>query len=237
MATVNIQNNPLIVHVGTKHAEATLVTSQISAGTTLVQYQIEKISSGEVLNFDSRTDASCCKGTVVAARKDALGVILESRTKYRARARAQFGAYSAWVNFTTRDKRYSTPHAITQLTDDADASAQTQGIKIVGNARIAQGGRRTIVVTNNASATETDNGRASYNAPRKWGPTTVVNLDKVHNDVTLQSRGKQNDSEGTSSFLGTAQVPVRFTNAGATIVVDNTIKYTNRGATINVNTL
>ncbi|KKK53307.1 hypothetical protein LCGC14_3096100, partial [marine sediment metagenome] len=111
----------------------------------------------------------------------------------------QFGSYGAWVNFTTRDKRYQSPEAISQLTDDTDSTAQTQGFKNPGDGSglIPQGGNRTIVVTNNAKATETDDAAAVYNTPRNWGNTTVINADIIFADGQLQRTGTVTLQDGS----------------------------------------
>lgn len=228
MATVNTQDNPVVVMQGAKDSDITIISSQITSDE-LVEYQIEKIATGEVLTFDNRMNGKR-GGNLVAVNKTELRIILEFRTKYRARAKSQFGDWSAWVNFTTRDKRYQSPHAITQLTDDTDATAQTQGHKIVNGEYVAQGGSRTIVVTNNARATEQDDARRGYNLRRAWGPVTVTNTDTVFNDGQLQTIRTPGG--------GTANVPVVDTLTGAKVInvpagKNARIRYTNRGATVN----
>jgi len=230
MASVNLQSNPDTAIAGTRDADAVIITSDIVT-SNLVNYQIEKITSGDVYNINS--DGTGIEGgNVVDVTKTWLKIILESRTKYRVRTKAQFGSWGAWVNFTTRDKRYQSPEAVTQLTDDTDSTAQTQGTKIgPGGVPIAQGGSRTIVVTNNAKATEVDNDPAAYNVARNWGPVTVTNNDTVFNDGQLQ-----NSTAGIAAGRNLL-VPVTFTAEGATVINvpsgrNASIVYTNRGATI-----
>ena len=227
MASVNLQNNPRVASVGTKDADAVIITSDI-ADANLTEYQIEKIATGDVININSDNATT---GNVVSVDKTQLKIILEFRTKYRVRTRAQFDSFGAYVNFTTRDKRYQSPEAVTQLSDDTDSTAQTQGFKTPddGGPLIAQGGSRTIVVTNSAKATETDNAAAAYNQPRNWGAATVHNTDTIYSDGQLQA-----STEGK-------QVPVLFTDAGATVInvpagKDRAIVFTDRGATVTTNT-
>ena len=225
MASVNLQSNPDTAIAGTRDADAVIITSDIVT-SNLVNYQIEKIVSGDVVNINS--DGTGIEGgNVVDVNKTALKIILEFRTRYRVRTKAQFAtSYGEYVNFTTRDKRYQSPEAITQLTDDTDATAQTQGTKVgSGGVRIAQGGNRTIVVTNSAKATEADNATLGYNQPRVWGAATVTNTDTIFNDGQLQATGNL------------VQHPIDFTDRGATILnvpsgVNAPIVYTDRGATI-----
>jgi len=228
MATVNLQNNPDVAIAGTRDADAVIIASDVFDADNLTNYQIENITTGEVINIDSN-QAAIEGGNVVDVTKTWLKIILEPRTKYRVRAKTQFDVFTQgdWVNFTTRDKRYQSPEAITQLTDDTDSTAQTQGTKVLsGGGVIAQGGSRTIVVTNNAKAIETDNAAANYNTSRNWGAATVHNTDTIFADGQLQT-----STEGKA-------VPVLFTDRGATVVnvpegLNAPITYTNRGATVN----
>ncbi len=233
MTTVNTQNNPIAPLVGSRDADAVIIGSQQDT-TNLVNYQIEKISTSDVLNLNSGSVA-LRGGNLISVSRTTLKIILESRTKYRARTKSQFGAWGDWVNFTTRDKRYASPHAITALTDDTDSTAATQGNKLVGSSTlIPQGGSRRIVVTNNAKATEQDVARRGKNelAPRKWGPVIVTNTDTVYNDGQLQS------IRTTNSKANTINVPVVFYARGAKVInvpagKNARIRYTNRGAIVN----
>lgn len=237
MATVNIQANPDTAIAGTRDADAVIITSEITVPGvgTLVNYQIEKISTEDVVNINS--DGTGTEGgNVVDVTQTWLKIILEFRTKYRVRTKAQFGSWGAWVNFTTREKRYQSPHSITQLSDDTDSTAQTQGFKNpgTGGPLIAQGGSRTIVVTNTAKATETDDAGHTYNVARPWGNTTVINNDTVFADGQLQPTGRVRLQDNSEIFV---QAPVAYTDRGATVVnvpagLNAPIVYTNAGATI-----
>jgi hypothetical protein len=233
MASVDIRSNPTIVATGTKDSEVTTITSDIDSGD-LVMYQIEKIATGTIININSNADVTneggvrC--GNITAVDKVHLSIILEPRTKYRVRTKAQYGAWGAWVNFKTRDKRYQSPDSITQLSDDSDSTAQTQGFKIPssGNA-IQMGGNRTIVVTNSGKATEVDNSAAAYGQPRNWGAVTVTNNDTIYNEGQLQATGVVDGVH--------VHHPIAYTDRGATVInipegKNNPIKYTARGATI-----
>lgn len=228
MTTVNLQNNPDVAITGTRDADAVIITSEVFDADNFTMYQIEKITTADVVNINS--DGTAIEGgNVVDVTKAWLKIILESRTDYRVRTKAQFDvSWGAWVNFTTRDKRYQSPGAISDLTTDVDSTAQTQGFKNPGDGGplIAQGGSRTIVVTNIAKATETDNAGHIYNTVRSWGAATVHNTDTVFNDGQLQT-----STEGK-------QVPVLFTNRGATVVnvpagQNAPITFTDAGATVN----
>ncbi|MHA2279540.1 MAG: hypothetical protein ACXAC5_01425 [Promethearchaeota archaeon] len=227
MATVNIQENPAIGPQGTRDGDAVVITSEIVTDN-LVYYEIENITTAEIITIN---DAMSTQegGNIVDVTKAQLKIILPFRTDFRVRTRAQDGSFGAYVNFKTRDKRYQSPEAVTQLTDDTDSSAQTQGTKVdSGGHLVAQGGSRTIVVTNNAKAAETDDSPAGYNQARNWGPATVHNTDTIYNDGQLQT-----STEGIA-------VPVLFTDRGATVVnvpvgQDAPIVFTDRGATVTTN--
>lgn len=233
MATVDIQNNPIVPIVGARDADGVIIQSE-EVSVNIVTYQIEKISTGDVINVDSTMNSSA-GGNIISVNRSTLKIILESRTKYRVRVIEQFGAWSVWVNFTTRDKRYQSPDAITSLTDDTDSTAQTQGTKIVNGNIVAQGGSRTIVVTNNAKATEVDNNAPNNElASRSWGPTTVINTDTIYNDGQLLPTGTDTLPNGEQVSI---RHPVAFTDRGATVVnipagQNARVTYTDRGATI-----
>lgn len=231
MPTVNIQDNPVIAKVGTDASNVTFILLDVGEAYpegVPVSYQIDNVNTQETITVRSDTDRSK-EANILRLDQGTLRIRLESRTKYRARVQAEGGLWSDWVYFKTRDKRYQTPDAITKLSDDSDRTAATTGLRYDG---LPMGGSRIIVVTNEARSTETDNQRVVYNAPRAWGPTTVVNTDPIHADVVLQTGGRIIQG-GVDKNLGNHQVPIRTTARGATIVTDNTIKFTNRGATIN----
>lgn len=228
MAIVNIQENPASALAGSRDADATIIQSE-RVTNRLVAYQIEKIVSGEVITINSAMNDSA-GGNLISVNSAVLKIILEFRTKYRVRTREQTGfgarpgAWDVWVNFTTRDKRYQSPDAITELTDNTDSTAAT-----IGRSR-----RRVIVVTNNAKAVEVDNNAAAYNTPRNWGAATVINSDTVFNDGQLQPTGRVRLENGRRVFV---QSPIAFTDRGATVInvpagENSPIQYTNRGATI-----
>jgi len=214
MPTVNIQDNPLIRFVGTKASLTTIITSQ--ATFDFVEYQINDVGNDTSMLIDTRTTGD----NIHKVSSTELKIVLKDRSKYKVRVRSRSSSvggawtnYSGWVSFTTRNKKYSTPDAITQLTDDTDKT-------------VIYNGARTINVTNSALATVTFTGPTR--AVKGTG-ATVVNLDPIHADVILQNvRGLPTKPE----HGGTDRQPVRFTNKGATVIADDTVKYTPAGATI-----
>lgn len=227
MTIVNIQDNPVVPVVGTLDSDAVIIESQQDT-TSIVNYQIENIRTQDIITVNSRMNENA-GGDIVSVNARTLKIILEFRTKYRVRTKTQFGSFGAWVNFTTRAKRYQSPDAITQLADDTDSTAQTQGNKLVGSSTLhPQGGSRTIRVTNN--------GKASVNIHQTLSATkrgaSVTNSDTVYSDGQLQNVG---NGVATPVYIHT-----RLTNTtrGATVVnvprnKNHRIVFTNRGATVN----
>lgn len=221
MTTVNTQDNPVTPAVGSRDSDAVVITSQQPNTGNIILYQIENIATGARINIDSRMN-DLKGGNLVFVDAVKLKIILESRTKYRVRTKHQFGPFGLWANFTTRDKRYQSPDAITDLTDNTDLTAKTSG-KGVGTGRTARG--REIVVSNGAKAEVTIHTR--LDSIRKGA--RVVNSDTIFADGQLQPTGTVNGMA--------IRAPVAFTNRGATVVnlqagKNRRIRFTNRGATI-----
>lgn len=214
--TINIQENPIVVMAGTKDADCAIISSGFASTTFRTTYQIVKRSTAEEYNVDTRDATILTNGNIRALNTAELRIILESRTKYRVRTRnaaetnTPLGAWSSWVNFTTRDKRYQSPEAITQLTDDTDRTA--------GSSEHDQ--NRRINITNNSKATVSTTTRGA----------TVINSDTVYNGGQLQRRtGESNANAPHHAVIDTV--------TGATVVnvpdgENRRIIYTRRGATI-----
>jgi hypothetical protein len=201
-----------VAKVGTTSTDSTEIFSQLSEDTSeLVTYQIEKMVSQDTITLNSDATVG---GNLVEISKKKIRIILESRTKYQVRVKSQYGAWSAWVQFKTRGKRYQSPDAITQLSDNTDRSAVTNGPGKHPDGT-PLGRNRTIEVLNGALATVTDTVAGAL----------VVNEDPVFNDTQLQVI---KDNTGTKR-----KFPIRYTDRGATIVNDESVTFTNRGATIN----
>lgn len=228
MTIVNIQNNPVAPIVGALDSDAVIIESQQDT-SSIVSYQIENVRTQDIIQVNSRMNINA-GGDIVSVNARTLKIILEFRTKYRVRTKVQFGSYGDWVNFTTRDKKYSTPHAITSLTDDADSTAQTQGTKLVGSSTFhPQGGSRTIRVTNNGKASV--NIHTSLDGRNKRG-ASVTNSDTIYNGGQLQDIG---NGVSTPVYIHTR---LTTTTRGATVVnvpkgKNPRIRFTNRGATVN----
>jgi len=205
MTLVNIQDNPIVAKVGTRLADATVISSELNSGST-VYYQIHNRVTAVRTSVNSDNDVSNT-ANVVAVNTTRLKIILPERTKFRVRTKQGNANWGSWVNFKTRDKRYQSPDNITQLTDNTDDTSMTTGIGV------NNGGNRRIVVTNSAKAVTTihDTLTTTNKGAR------VVNADNLYNDTT---------SIVIHDTLTAA-------NKGARVVNDGTITYTNRGATIN----
>lgn len=210
--SIDTQDGPIVSHVGSRNAETTVITP-VSSGNVM-KYQINNENTGETLTIQSNLVSldldTLSNANLVSVSNTELKIILPSRTKFRVRDSSNFGGtWTAYTTFITRDKRYQSPDAITQLTDDTDSTAATTG---------SSGGSRTITVTNNATSTVVNSNNGAV----------VTNLDKVYNDGQLQltGGGVRIAVDYTDAGATIVNVPegknnsITFTNAGAT--VDNT---------------
>ena len=135
--TVDIQANPNRDTVGKTEADTTIIYSGV---TGLVVYEICRIDTNETFTIKSDADISNM-ANVTKLDDGELHVILPFRTNFKARSRTYSagGTWSDWAFFKTRDKRYQTPDAISQLSDDLITASAGKGNK-------------TITVTNDAKA-------------------------------------------------------------------------------------
>jgi hypothetical protein len=185
--TIDVQSNPNRSAAGKLSADATIINSGLT-GTVL--YQIRRrdradfgVSTGEnVIQFASSTDYATCT-QVVAITAAQLQVILPFRTELQVRCSNNAGStWTDWSSFKTRDKRYQSPDAITQLTDD-------------GNVTAADLNSRTLNITNSAKATqvETAAGATVTNTDTGYvGTSSIVTTDAgatVTNSDTYQTPG------------------------------------------------
>lgn len=194
--TVNTQCNPVRDAQGTKESDATVITSGETTGTIL--YKIARLDGqGEII---VGTGADTTKlPQVVELTATNLKIILPSRTWFKACISKDGGAYGAWSEpFHTRDKKYSTPDAITQLTDTEKTSDPTDH------------GSKTITVTNGAKATiYTSSTDLTANPEGNY----VVNSDTGYNDTT---------SVVYTSAGATVTNTTRVTETASGATVDNT---------------
>lgn len=155
--TISSQDNPNTWLAGTIEGEATIINSGFSNGTVL--YEIDRVDGdGDPMLFGS-TDANSERfPQVVSSSAATLKIILPFRTSFKVRVNQNGGAFSSWKTFKTRDKKYSSPGAITQLS--------------VVQSETSAGAN--VIVTNSAKATETATSAGA----------TVVNTDKSYVNVT-----------------------------------------------------
>jgi len=113
--TVDTNDNAGISNVGTDAGNATIISSGFT-GTTSVQYQIgSQDGIMDTINVVSTNNVST-RPQVVAVSVTELQILLPERQALRVRVRQGSGAWSAWVNFTTRDKSYKSPDIFTKAT-------------------------------------------------------------------------------------------------------------------------
>ncbi|KKL23487.1 hypothetical protein LCGC14_2424880 [marine sediment metagenome] len=178
--SVNLQNNPTPANAGKTEANAVAINSGFSNG--VVTYEIRRfdrqpmdMNKSQTLSIPTNTSRSY--NDVVLLTSSQLQIVLPHRTLFEARAQRNSGTWTAWVQFTTRDKKYSTPGAVSQISDDS----KTQDPTVKGS--------RTITVANNAKATVATTARGA----------TVTNSDNGYvatTGITYTSRGATvNNSE------------------------------------------
>lgn len=167
MATVNKKDNPIRSTVGSLSADATRITAGYVGGK--VTYQFRRADrQGTTMTFSTDVDHSTST-IVVECVPDYIDVILPFRTVMEYRIKRNNGSWSGWEAFKTRDKRYQSPDAITQIQFSVDSTPQ-------------QKRNKTITVVNEAKATVTRTGRGA----------TVVNSKKGYvseSSVTYTNRG------------------------------------------------
>lgn len=162
--TIDTQTNPLRGDAGRLSADATLISSGLTGTVTYQLRRRDRATHGTadglgVLTFTSNSDLSTST-QVIAITAAQLQVILPLRTEWQVRCSDDSGAtWTNWANFKTRDKRYQSPDAVTQLSDDSNLSAAT-----------ATPAARTLNITNSAKATVVETSAGA----------TVTNTDTVY---------------------------------------------------------
>ena len=170
--TVNLQNNPTPANVGRTVANAVLINSGFSGGTTT--YEIRRfdqqpinMTKGTIISVASNTTATLNDIPAITAAQ--LQIVLPHRIRYQVRVKSGSGAWTGWTTFTTRDKKYSTPGEVSQITDDSKDTWPARGPV-------------TINVTNSAKATVVTTARGA----------TVTNTAQSYvttSGITFTARG------------------------------------------------
>jgi len=186
--TVNLQGNPNALgnpwagDIGTRNADAVIISSGSSSGN--VTYEIRRQDrTSWTMNNQSVLSVSSTQGTselIRALSASSLTIVLPFRQWFEARARRGSGSWTSWVAFKTRDKTYTLPDAITENRITTAASSTGQ----------------TVTVTNVGKATETTSSTGSR----------VVNTDYGDNDVTnviTTSRGQTVTRQTTETATST----------------------------------
>lgn len=211
--TVEVGSNPKVTEVGTSAADYVTILSGRPTTDREVSYQIEQRDGqphwqGKVVRRSNVNPdpTNRLKITVSAANnvndfddittltKQRLVIRLKHRTRYKVRIRwrtdaaedvaARTTAWSAWTLFTTRDKNYVTPAAITQETIADDISPRS---KKFPNKK----SKKRIFITNSPK---------TGNVTRTARGATVINNDLVYNGTRTIRR---TDGTGLESRLVT----------------------------------
>lgn len=158
MAAIRIdtQPNPNPSKVGTRAADATIIYSGITGGGVIVYQLVKKNGNDQTITLTSNVDISGYN-QVVSISDTKLEIILDFRTEYRVRIKNASGDWGLWTTFKTRDKRYTTPDAITQLHDDTSTTAKDNGVnRIINVSNTAKA--RVITTARGATVINTDTG-------------------------------------------------------------------------------
>lgn len=143
--TVNAQGNATVSQTGNDNSKTTIVNSGFNDPNVNVEYHIQRADRSEDIHVYSNMDITNVPD-ITLLNNSTLKIILPGRIRYRARTKQVNGSFGAWTGFfKSRDRVYTTPDAITQLSDDNDNNA---------GVLTSKGVRRRIHVTNSARATE-----------------------------------------------------------------------------------
>jgi hypothetical protein len=174
--TISVQDNPNRDLVGSTDADATIINSGFTSG--IITYEIQRLDDHQtIVSIKSNADISQMS-QVVKLSEATLHIILPFRTDFRVKVRQGTAAWSSWSNFKTRDKRYQTPDAITQLSDNLKTSAAKKGSK-------------TITVTNSAKATVTEtNEGAAVDNTSDYGYSDTTSVVDTSSGATVTNTTK-----------------------------------------------
>jgi len=186
--SVNLNSNPVVPDVGIASTDTVTINSGYGSGS-ITAYYIRRRDGQNInnkyTNIRVTSNAANNIDDIVSIDGSQITVRLDFRTKYRVRVMNQsstaatWGGWSSWYKFKTRDKKYYTPSATAQLTDDTDDTPNDKN-------------NRTINVTNSAEATVNYTSRGATvrhepNIRRGTANTTIWQTSKVYNG-TLYTR-------------------------------------------------
>ncbi len=170
--TIVLQNNPVNSSVGTDASKATIIRSGLEGGGNIT-YEIQTRITRERIVLNSK-DSIVNSPNIILLNEEQVQIILRSRTKYRARVREEGKGpvWSDWVSFKTRDTRYASPGAASELTDDNDTN--------VGKKKSVR-----ITVTNSAKATVVNTAKGATVTNTDFGYVTTTNIKDTTRGATV----------------------------------------------------
>ncbi len=143
--TVTTQGNATVSQTGNDDSKTTIINSGFNDPDVNVEYHIQRADRSEDIHVYSNMDITNVPD-VTLLNQSTLKIILPGRLQYRARTRQVNGSFGAWTGFfKSRDRIYTTPDAITQLTD-------TEHTDSTAHPSVASGAKFS--VANSALATE-----------------------------------------------------------------------------------
>lgn len=167
MASEIVQfNNPKRDYAGRSDLDITLIDSGLDIDSGVVYYEIRRYDQvGSTIKLNTGMSAAVLAkmahmvvlATISPTDTSALAIILEFRTKYQYRVAQGAAPTGDWLGdsthpwFKTRDKKYSTPDEINQLSDANEGANATKKTSI------------TTDVVNEANTTATNSGATITN--------------------------------------------------------------------------
>jgi hypothetical protein len=174
--TVSVGDNPRRDIAGTSVGDAVTINSGFSSGPVIYQVrrrdQVDPLTQRTVTLEIESTAGLEAYPQVISRSTQRVRAILPFRTHFQARARQSGGQWTDWVDFKTRDKRYQSPDAITQLSDTSWQHGVTKT-------------SHTITVTNSAKATVTETAAGATVTNSDFGYVGTTNIAATSAGATV----------------------------------------------------
>jgi hypothetical protein len=163
-------DNPPGVFVGVEGINSTLIYSGYTSG--IVEYEIARRDGQGTITVSSDADITNMPN-IPALTNELIAIELPHRTEFQVRVRQNSSSWSSWLSFKTRDKRFQSPDAITQLVDDSHTSDPTNK------------GNKTIVVHNYAKATVTPTASGATVVNTNTGYADTISVTETDQGATV----------------------------------------------------
>lgn len=131
VSTQGNSGNPYLDEVGKALSNAVVLSSGEVTGPVVYEVRRRDRQGGVLKVRSSTTATELVKSCTVAA----LTIVLPFRTKHEFRVQSATGVWSEWFRFKTRDKKYSSPDANTQLTVEEEKTRTGKRILVANSAK------------------------------------------------------------------------------------------------------